>query len=332
MSVSVDFVHALAETVEAAGVSRENLLNAAMIDAARLDEVDGRLAHDEFDRLLRAALDITGDEALGLHMGERTGSGRFGAFGHVVTHAGTMREALSGLLRFRRLVTDEDPDSILREQRGKATVVYGGPPPASRCERARAEFAMVGFLRIVRHFAGSHRTLESALFEHDAPAYSAEYTRIFGTAVRFGREFTGVVLDRRFIDYQRLPRQVEEYAAMKSLAERKLTRIARRGELAPRLLEYLASRPLAAHADLNAAGRWFGISPRTLRRKLDEEHTSFTRVLTEARASAAKRMLEDPECSVGEITYTLGFSETSAFYRAFKRWTGMTPAAYRSGL
>jgi AraC-like DNA-binding protein len=117
---------------------------------------------------------------------------------------------------------------------------------------------------------------------------------------------------------------------MESLAQRKLTRMTRGGGLAPRLLEYLAAQPLSAQADSNAAARWSGVSARSLRRKLEEEHTSFTRLLTEARSIAAKRMLEDPARSIGEITHALGFSETSAFYRAFKRWTGMTPAAYRS--
>jgi AraC-like DNA-binding protein len=332
MSVSVTLVHALAESVEAAGFSRENLLKAAAIDAARLDDIDARLGHDEYDRLLVASLEMTGDEAFGLHMGERTGPARFGVLGQVVGHAGTMREAFAGLLRFVRLATDDDPESILEEQRDKATLFYGGPPASSRCGRARAEFAMVGYLRIIRHFAGQHRTVESAQFKHDAPGYRAEYTRIFGGSVHFRREFTGLVFDRRFLDFRMHPRQVEEFDAMKSLAERKLTRITRGAALGLRLREYLASRPLATHADLEAAARWSGISARSLRRKLEEENTSFSRVRTEARASSAKRMLEDPRRSIGEITYALGFSETSAFYRAFKRWTGMTPAVYRAKL
>jgi AraC-like DNA-binding protein len=66
--------------------------------------------------------------------------------------------------------------------------------------------------------------------------------------------------------------------------------------------------------------------------KLEVEHASFTGVLDEARASAAKRMLEDPDRSIGQTAYALGFSEPSAFHRAFKRWTGMTPSAYRARL
>jgi AraC-like DNA-binding protein len=331
MSVSVIFVHTLAETVEAAGVSREELLKAATVDSARLDDVDARVGHDEYNRLLVAALKITGDEALGLHMGERVNWVAFDVFAHVAAHAGTMREAIAALLRFHRLATD-DPEPILEEKQDTATLIYSVPLTAPRCDRVRAEFAVVGYLHMVRHFAGRHRTLKTAFFEHDAPAYRAEYRRIFGDAVEFGHPFTGAAFDRSFLDCQQHPRHVELHAAMTSLAERKLSRITRQGGLAHQLREYLAAQPPSAYAGMETAARWFGISVRSLRRKLEEEQASFTGVLAEARASAAKRMLQDPERSIGQTAHALGFSETSAFYRAFKRWTGMTPAAYRSRL
>ena len=331
MSVSVIFVHTLAETVEAAGVSRDEIFKAAAIDRARFDDIDARVGHDEYNRLLVAALEITGDDALGLHMAEQANLVSFGVFAHVAAHAGTMREAIAALLRFHRLATDE-PEPILDEAQDSATLIYRSAPSASPCDRVRAEFAMVGYLHLVHHFIGRHRTLKGAFFEHDAPPYRAQYDGIFGCAVHFGHAFTGAAFDRSFLDWEQHPRHVELYAAMESLAERKLTRITRQGGLAERLREYLAGQPPSAHADMETAARWFGISVRSLRRKLDEERASFTSVLAEARASAAKRMLEDPERSIGQTAYDLGFSETSAFHRAFKRWTGMTPAAYRSRL
>jgi AraC-like DNA-binding protein len=331
MSVSVVFVHALAETVEGAGVSREELLKAAAFDPTRLDDIDARVGHDEYNRLLVAALDVTGDEALGLHLGEQATLVGFDVFAHLAAHAETMREAIASLLRFHRLATD-DPEPVLEEQQQTATLICRVPPSAPRVARLRAEFAMVGYLRMVRQFAGRNRTLQDAFFEHAAPAYRAEYTRIFSGTERFGHAFTGAVFDREFLDCQQRPRHAEMYAAMRSLAERKLTRISRQGGHAQRLREYLAAQLPTASGDMESAARWFGISVRSLRRRLEEEHVSFTQVLAEARASAAKRMLEDPERSIGQTAYALGFSDTTAFHRAFKRWTGMTPAAYRARL
>jgi AraC-like DNA-binding protein len=72
------------------------------------------------------------------------------------------------------------------------------------------------------------------------------------------------------------------------------------------------------------------MSSRTLRRRLDEEGTSFRQILGEVRRELASRYLMEGRLSVGEIAFLLGFSEPSAFHRAFKQWTGHAPHAYRA--
>jgi YesN/AraC family two-component response regulator len=71
------------------------------------------------------------------------------------------------------------------------------------------------------------------------------------------------------------------------------------------------------------------MSPRTLHRRLASENTSFRRLLTDLRRELAERHLRENELAIGEIAFLLGFSEVSAFHRAFKRWTGWRPLAYR---
>jgi AraC-like DNA-binding protein len=71
------------------------------------------------------------------------------------------------------------------------------------------------------------------------------------------------------------------------------------------------------------------VSPRTLRRRLEAESTTFRRLLDELRRDLALRYLADPRLAIGEIAFMLGFSEVSAFHRAFRRWRATTPAAFR---
>ena len=73
----------------------------------------------------------------------------------------------------------------------------------------------------------------------------------------------------------------------------------------------------------------FGMSQRTLQRKLSDIGLSYQQLLDETRHELARRYLDDQGKSVTEITFLLGFSEQSAFTRAFKRWSGMSPSAYR---
>jgi len=331
MSLSVVLVHALVEAVESLGVGRDELLTAARFDAARLQDGDGRIDHDDYDRLQTVALDLTKDEALGLHMGETSSMVGLDVLAHLAAHAPKMRDAIESLLRFHRIVSDE-PEPVLEESEEVATLKYEIPRSTERCERLRAEFAIVGFHRLVSHFAGRDRMIRRVFFEYSAPVYRAEYDRIFGPGARFGHAFTGIQFERTLLDRQKLPQRPELYAALESLAERKLTRITREGGHAERLKEYLAAHPPADWPDMETIARRFDMSVRSLRRRLEEEGVSFAELLDEVRTTVAKRMLDEPSRSIYETAYAMGFSDPSAFHRAFKRWTGMTPAQYRATL
>jgi AraC-like DNA-binding protein len=331
MGLSVVLVHALVEAVESMGVSRDELLAAARFDSRRLDDSDGRIDHEEYDRLQTVALDITHDDALGLHMGERSSMVGLDVLANLAAHAPKMRHAIESLLRFHRLVSDE-PEPVLEESENLATLKYEIPRSSERCERLRAEFAIVGFYRLVSHFAGRDHMIRRVFFQHSAPGHRAEYERIFGAVAQFGHGFTGIEFERALLDREKLPQRAELYAALESLAERKLTRVTREAGHAERLKEYLAAHPPAEWPDMETIARRFEMSVRSLRRRLEEEGVSFAELLDEVRATVAKRMLDEPRRSIYETAYAMGFSDPSAFHRAFKRWTGMTPAQYRATL
>jgi AraC-like DNA-binding protein len=331
MSLSIMLLHALVEGVEPAGVARQALLAAAGIDPSRLDDIDGRLERDEYDRAHVAALDLTGDEALGLHLGERVTVRPFDVIADLASHAPTLRDAFQNFTRFHRIVTD-GPDTAVHETGGVATLRYQFPRGEPRCNRLRAEFAMVGFLRMMRHFVRREDTARAIYFEHSAPGYRAEYARIFGGVERFNHDFTGIEFPAELLDRTHLPQNGELYTVLESLAERKLSRVTREGGHAERLRDYLVGSALAQRPQMDAVARSLGISVRSLRRRLDEEGVSYTSLLNDARATLAKRMLDDPNRSIYETAYAMGFSDPSAFHRAFKRWTGMTPTQYRESL
>jgi AraC-like DNA-binding protein len=331
MSLSIMLLHAIVEGVEPAGVTRDELLRVANIDPRRLDDIDGRLDRDEYDRAHAAALDLTGDEALGLHVGERVTVRPFDVIADLASHAPTLRDAFQNFTRFHRIVSD-GPDTTVREDNGIATVHYQFPRGAARCNRLRAEFAMVGILRMLRHFTRGEDTVKAVYFEHPAPDYRAEYERIFRGRERFEHDFTGIEFDGELLDRTHQPPTGELYTMLESLAERKLSRVTREGGHAERLRDFLVSQALDQRPQMDVVARSLGISVRSLRRRLDEEGVSYTSLLNEARATLAKRMLDDPGRSIYETAYAMGFSDPSAFHRAFKRWTGMTPTQYRDSL
>jgi AraC-like DNA-binding protein len=330
MSVSILLVRGLLEAVDSAGVPRQEFLTAAELDPARLNDGDARITVDEYDRLQLLALEMTGDAALGLHMGERASLAAFDVVGHLLSHAATMREGIQIFLRFHRILSD-CADSKLLEDGDTGTIEYEFPRGAARANRIRSEFGMTVLKWMGEHYVGRDKLAREVFFEHPAPEYASEYTRIFGEGVRFGHPFTGVSFHRSLLDREQLHKDPELSQVLESQAERKIGRLARSVGYRERLREYLAAQAFAPRPQMEAVARRFGMSVRSLRRRLTEEGVSYGSLVEEALATVAKSMLDDPSRSIQETAYALGFSDPSAFHRAFKRWTNQTPKQYRDG-
>jgi hypothetical protein len=205
MSVSVMLVRPLLEALDSASVRREDFLREAGFEPARLENDDCRLNLEEYERLQTLAVERTGDPALGLHMGERASPGVFGVVGHLLAHAGTMREGIAAFLRVHHILSD-CPDATLHEEGDLATLAYEYPRGSPRCNRLRAEFGITMLLSMGRHYVGSRELARRVLFEHEAPSYRDEYTRLFHGAEHFGQAFTGIEFERRLLDREQLHR------------------------------------------------------------------------------------------------------------------------------
>ena len=113
-------------------------------------------------------------------------------------------------------------------------------------------------------------------------------------------------------------------------ADEILARLPAHAGLALEVQRALASRVAGGDTRIESVGRVFGMSARTLQRRLADEGLSFQKLLDDARKVAAGRYLDESTLAIGEIAYLLGYSEAAAFHRAFKRWYRATPEAFRS--
>ena len=324
-TVSMRVVQGLASAVERAGRSRVEFLRAAGIEAEQLEAVEARLPHSEVARICEIAIDLTGDPALGLHWAENLAGMTFNPLSYLMAHSASLRQALESLSRFRPLLSD-GPGYELLEHADKATLRWVLVPGESlRAQRFAAEMTVASFFRIIR--ARGTRP-EHVSFEYDAPAYHHEYTRIFGQ-VRFEQSFTGFVFDRALLDTPSPGKDEDMHEALRMLAERRMSRLARDAPYALRVRELLVQRGWPERIDMATVARSLGLSVRSLRRYLVSEGKSYNDVENDARANVAKHLLRDKQRTIQETAFEMGFSDTRAFHRAFKRWTGTTPNAYR---
>src|SRR5258708_1153120 len=146
MSFSVGFVRSLLECIERSGVGRAEFFRIAGFDAARLDELEGRISVEEYDALQDLALDLTGDPAIALGMGEEAKFAVFEVVTQVVAQASTLRDAFAACLRFQPILSDAPP-STLSEKGDTATLCWTVVRSTPRAEQMRAELALAGRMR-----------------------------------------------------------------------------------------------------------------------------------------------------------------------------------------
>jgi AraC-like DNA-binding protein len=166
-------------------------------------------------------------------------------------------------------------------------------------------------------------------FQHAAPKDTSEHERIFRAPVQFERGDSELVFESALLRLPLVEADPTLCAMLDRHAEELLTKLPRRGGLIDDVRALLRQSLNGGDPGLEAISQQLGLSPRTLQRKLKDERTSHQDLLDEMRRDLSVRYLQEPEMAICEVAYLLGFSEPSAFHRAFRRWMGTTPRAYR---
>jgi AraC-like DNA-binding protein len=327
MSVSIFLVRAVVEAAERCASGAE-LRARIPFDWRSLEHPENRLEFEQFEQVLSAAVAVTRDDALGLHVAEQMPEGAVDLLGHLAAHAPTMREAVQIAAQFVSLGMDGLLLAV-RDEGDLFVVRYAFPRSTPLSDRVLAEFLMGGLVRLARSFTGANAVPRFACFEHERPDHHREYTRIFGGNQRFGQSVTSIAFDREIADRPQMHRHRELYEMLRAEAQRRLDRLATGVGPATRLRQYLLAMAPARIPEISAAARDLGMSERSLRRRLAADGTSYRGVVRSALEASAGRMLGDPAHTIKETAVALGFADAATFHRAFKRWTGVTPGEYR---
>ncbi|MFK3733020.1 AraC family transcriptional regulator [Streptomyces sp. NPDC088090] len=285
-------------------------------------------------RMLWAALD---DELIGFG-GAPTKVGTFAMMGHVVVHGSRdLREALHRARAFYSLFPG-GPEFRLAEPAAPAGEL-GGP------DEARLEFDVSGYddplhfgveatVLVAHRFAGwlvrRRIGLRRVEFAHAEPPHAAEYALLFGAPCVFGAGRTAAVFDRADLDEPVL-RDADALQAFLRRAPDGMLVCAEWGSTATGRVRHLIGRALPAGPvpTPEELAERLSVSPQTLRRQLAAEGTTYQRLRDQVRRDHAIAELTAGRVSIERLSRRLGFSEPSAFHRAFRRWTGETPRAYQ---
>jgi AraC-like DNA-binding protein len=291
---------------------------------------EARVPWDDCVERLELALGLSPDPAIGLRAGERASVATLQVVGHVLLSCHSLRDAIGSFMRYQGLIID-GAHFTLREEGERATFRIEAPAGGNGAQRVFSELALTLAYTVGRLFPDPPRNLPRlfwASFRHAEPEYALRYENVFGCTVRFLADEDALVFPRCLLDL----RQAHGDDALRDLvagrAEALLGQQSSDASLALRVKTHLRSCDLDC-VDAPRAARAVGLSQSALRRRLSQEGTTFSALIDDVRRELAMSALRDPEVCIKVLSEQLGFSEPCAFHRAFRRWTGTTPARYR---
>ncbi|HZM36167.1 MAG TPA: AraC family transcriptional regulator [Burkholderiales bacterium] len=311
---------------DAVGIARD-----AGIDLATIPAPGERIEVDKIDAILRVAIPLIRDPAFGLQAARCWHPSELGVLGYAWLSSSTLRTGLERAVRYSRLVGERGITEIEDTRLGLKVRFRAkrGDPALVPVAAVFVDIVMALLLDLCRMNAGAALRPLAATLRRRKPDPADAYERFFGCPVQFGADENAFVLSARDAD-RPLPSANRQLAVVfdrmltEELARLEKSDVVSRTRAA--VLEHLSS----GEGTAQDMAKQLHMSPRTLQRKLAEAKTTYLQLVDDTRKDLALRYIEDPRRSVTDITFSLGFSQPSAFTRAFKRWTGLSPSDYRT--
>jgi AraC-like DNA-binding protein len=326
--ISVAATNGLLEAIRTAGADPDQILRTLDFDGSVLSDAERFIPCSVFARILEEAARFTADHCFGLHFGERFNPKNIGPLAYVVLNSPTIAVADQQIARYLKLYNQAAKASCMVEGE-RAYLQYVLCELEIESPRQQNEYGMAIRLNVIRMMMGSQWTPLEVQFAHQAPDEISEHQRIFGAPVLFGYKTNNLVIESEFLTRQVPAADPRLYRIMKRYLEEILREMPKDPSVLASVRRVIAESMRDGDPSLGRVAKKMAVSPRTLQRQVKEHGIEFKNLVDDTRRRFALSYLKDRRNTLTEIAFLLGYSEGSAFTRAFKRWTGLTPLAYR---
>ncbi len=328
-SLLATFILPVAKALRQQGIEPLEIIESVGIDAAKAANPDWRVSHQAFNALMGRCVELTGDEAFGLLAAEQLAPQVLHGLGLAWLASDTVYDGLRRLVRFGKLVSTSV--NLRLEEEGDLVNVYlGRNMEMDNFVYAGRDYGVGMIVRMCHLTLGEFLAPVRIEIERPTPDEPERWEYMLSTRVEFEAETTRIcwsrsdILEPLVTGDPALARVNDDQtqAYLDSFLAQTTSR-----EVVDKIVERLPDGPPSQQQIADA----MHVSNRTLQRKLKDEGTSFMDLLQDTRLQLARKYLRQPNRSVVETAYLLGFSEPSTFSRAFKRWTGVAPVEFRDG-
>lgn len=317
-------VHKIGES----GGDVDSIFGRANIRVKDLDSPFNELDLSRFCTLFEQSALQTGNEQFGLEFGANFQPRQLGAIGYAAISSPTLSAALRNVQTYFPAHQGQTAFKLVQSS-DMLRLTYKILDPRISNKRQDAELSLGMFLNIFRHALGKHWCPLEVWFEHDELTDKGAHEKVFGAPVGFGRSTNALAFRRSELDAIMPESDPYLYSVIESFLKSRQSLRGNPVDFATLVRSQIKLQLGEAPLKLAEVARMLGLSNYEFQRQLAEHGLSFRDLLAAAREELALHLLSHETLPLTEVAAALGYSELSAFSRAFRKWTGMNPQRYR---
>ncbi len=320
-------IRRLVDEGEALGIPRAELLDAAQVEASALDDPDGRVPVSKYWDLWRFIAGEVPDPDLGLKLGQQVQVRDTGIVGYAMLHSSTLGGGLERLARYGKIFTQRADLSL--EPAGTQWRFIQHRPPLYRSLRQVTDGRIAAVLSVCRQITG--RDLDPTLVRlpYPRPEDISVHRQLFRSDLDFGERTWSMDFRARDLALPLIAADETLAGYLDEVAALRLEELPQDESFTDRVRRIVWAHLSEGQPSVARVASELAVSGRTLQRRLREEGHSFAELVETLRKQKAEALLKDKHLAIYEVGYLLGYSDATAFYRAFRRWYGKSPREYR---
>lgn len=308
------------------GVDPATILAEAGFDIALFDNPENMISFRERGRMLAHCVARTGCQHLGLLVGQHAGLHSLGMTGLLAKYSPDVGTALRNLTNFMHLHVRGAVTSLTVDG-SSAMVSYLVSQSHTQANDQVGDGSVAATFNILRSLCGPLWRPSKVLFAHRQPEDVTPFQRLFHAPLEFDAGQNAVIFPVNWLNHSLAQTDPEVLGMLRQQVEALEDRYG--NDFPGKVRRVLQAAVMTGQANADHIATMFSMHNRTLRRHLQKFGTNFEELLEEIRYQTARQMLEDSRMTVSQIASALGYSDASSFTRAFRRWSGFTPARWR---
>lgn len=332
-SVCKEYLDNLLQYLYANGVTPAQLRSVLRLNPEDHITEQGRFPLRLFEMTLNAGSQLLNDEHLGAHAGAQASRMAWGMVNYLGMSAPDTRTAVNSVVDFSRLLIDHGDLEFSEElDEGDSVRLTWSIPERQAPSHHVVEFFFASWYRVNKPMLDRWCSKREIHFSHAGPVDTSEIERIIEAPVYFGSESNCVIFDSHFLDRPvHFPHETI-YNSLVQTARTKLAELLMEDRVIREVIDCIRELLPEGVPKLETIAEELNLTPRTLQRRLSNAETNFKYLVDEARKERSRQLISDYEMGLLDISAELGFSDQSAFQKAFKRWFGQAPGRYRNRL